>query len=24
LLDALREEKGDPPAGWMQSLLEQA
>jgi type IV secretion system protein VirB4 len=24
LLDALREEKGDAPAGWMQSLLEQA
>jgi type IV secretion system protein VirB4 len=24
LLDALREEKGDSPAGWMQSLLEQA
>lgn len=24
LLDVLREEKGDAPAGWMQSLLEQA
>ena len=24
LLDTLREEKGDAPAGWMQSLLEQA